>query len=378
MSCPYEKICGGCLFRELSEEDYRRQKIATFEKIISNINQKDISIGEPVFIGDGARRRAEFSFECKRGKIILGYNQRQTHEIVDISACLLLCEKINQLLPKLRNFLSELCSISITKKEKGGKRRNISVQKGQIFLTSCANGVDISLETAENPEFDHRLLVADLVNNNSEIIRFSWKNNKGFSETIVQKASPFINIAGYQIKIPSATFLQASEQSEKALIDLVQKYIGDLSGNIADLFCGIGTFSYPLAKNIKNKITAVDSSKELLAEFQKNVNLNEIPNIKIMERNLFKYPLEGEELKGFSAVVFDPPRAGAVAQTKALAELKYEEKPQKIVAVSCNPHTFVNDANILLSGGYNIKEVTPVDQFAYSNHMELVSLFEKR
>lgn len=378
MSCPYEKTCGGCLFRELSEEDYRRQKIATFEKIISNINQKDISIGEPVFIGDGARRRAEFSFEYRRGKIILGYNQRQTHEIVDISACLLLCEKINQLLPKLRDFLSELCSISITKKEKGGKRRNISVQKGQIFLTSCANGVDISLETAENPEFDHRLLVADFVNNNSQIIRFSWKNAKGFSETIVQKASPFINIADYQIKIPSATFLQASDQSEKALIDLVQKYIGDLSGNIADLFCGIGTFSYPLARNIKNKITAVDSSKELLAEFQKNVNLNEIPNIKIIERNLFKYPLDGEELKGFSAVVFDPPRAGAASQAKALAELKYEEKPQKIVAVSCNPHTFVNDANILLSGGYNIKEVTPVDQFAYSNHMELVSLFEKR
>ena len=108
------------------------------------------------------------------------------------------------------------------------------------------------------------------------------------------------------------------------------------------------------------------------------MNSNEIPNIKIIERNLFKYPLDGEELKGFSAVVFDPPRAGAVAQTKALAELKYEEKPQKIVAVSCNPHTFVNDANVLLSGGYNIKEVTPVDQFAYSNHMELVSLFEKR
>lgn len=378
MSCPYEKTCGGCLFRELREEEYRRQKIATFEKIISNINQKEIAFGEPIFIGDGARRRAEFSFEYRRGKIILGYNQRQTHEIVDISACLLLCEKINQLLPKLRDFLSELCSISITKKEKGGKRRNISVQKGQIFLTSCANGVDISLETAENPEFDHRLLVADLVNNNSEIIRFSWKNAKGYSETIVQKAPPFINIAGYQIKIPSATFLQASEQSEKALIDLVQKYIGDLSGNIADLFCGIGTFSYPLAMNIKNKITAVDSSKELLAEFQKNVNLNEIPNIKIIERNLFKYPLDGEELKGFSAVVFDPPRAGAVAQTKALAELKYEEKPQKIVAVSCNPHTFVNDANVLLDGGYNIKEVTPVDQFAYSNHMELVSLFEKR
>ena len=378
MSCAYKESCGGCMFRDLSERQYRTQKIETFKKITENIAQEKVVFGEPVFIGDGTRRRAEFSFEFKHKTLIFGYNKRQTHEITDINNCKLLTDSLNLILPKVRDFLNNLCSLSLTKKERGGKRRNIVVQKGQIFLSSCANGIDISMETDENPQLEHRLMIAEFVNENPLIVRFSWKNMKGITEPIVSKAQPFINIAGYRIKIPSATFMQASEQSEKVLISLVQKYMAGTTGSIADLFCGIGTFSYPLAENIKNKITAVDLSKDLLNEFQKNINENKIPNIKILSRNLFKYPLEGDELKGFSAIVFDPPRAGASAQVRAVINLKNEEKPQKIIAVSCNPHTFVNDANILISGGYVLKEITLVDQFNYSNHTELVALFEKK
>ena len=144
-----------------------------------------------------------------------------------------------------------------------------------------------------------------------------------------------------------------------------------------DLFCGIGTFSYPLSLNIKNKITAVDSSKEALGAFNDTVKSAVIPNISVVCKNLFKYPLSGDELKGYDIVVFDPPRAGAGAQMKEIAKLEENTRPQKIVAVSCNPETFVTDANILLDCGYNIKEITIVDQFIYSPHAEVVALFEK-
>ena len=376
MICEYETYCGGCPFRTLGEKEYQKRKLETFKKIIANLAQKDLTFGEPIFIGDSTRRRAEFSFERKKGKLIFGFNARQTHEIVDIENCALLTAELNSVLPIMRKFTDELCQITTTKKE-GKKIKNYNISKGQIFLTQAQNGIDISLETAENPELNHRLLIAELINNTPQIISFSWKNQKGNSEIIAQKSAPQINIAGYNIRIPSATFLQASEQSEKALISLVLHYLEGTVGNIADLFCGIGTFSYPLSKNIKNKITAVDSSESLLGEFQKNVNILSLPNIKILKRNLFKYPLQDDELKGFSAIIFDPPRAGASAQIQALISLKNEEKPQKIVAVSCNPHTFINDANILLAGGYYIKEITMVDQFNYSNHTELVALFEK-
>lgn len=366
------------MFRHLGETEYRKSKVDTFKKIMLNLKQENISFGEPIFIGDGTRRRVEFTFEYKRGELILGFNARQTHQIVNIENCLLLTEQINNLLPTVRGFLIELCKISVTKKAKGSKLLALNIQSGQIFITQAANGIDICLETTQNPELDHRFLIAELVNQNQQILRFSWKNSKGLNEIIAQKSEPFITIAGHRIKIPSATFLQASEQSEKTLTDLVLKYAGETNGNVADLFCGIGTFSYPLANNIKNKITAIDASGELLDEFQKNINFLMIPNIKIQKRNLFKYPLEGDELKGFSLVVFDPPRAGAKEQVTAISKLGFEEKPQKIVAVSCNPHTFINDANILLSSGYEIKEITMVDQFNYSNHTELAALFEKK
>ena len=90
---------------------------------------------------------------------------------------------------------------------------------------------------------------------------------------------------------------------------------------------------------------------------------------------VFKYPLDKNELKDFSAIVFDPPRAGASAQCKEIASAPV--KPEIIVAVSCNPATFVNDAKMLISGGYNLKEVTMVDQFIYSDHSELVAFFTK-
>lgn len=377
MTCPYIENCGGCPFRRLGENEYRKTKIATFEKIVANLNQKNITFGEPIFIGDNTRRRAEFSFEWRKGNLIFGFNARQTHEIVDIQKCALLDERLNNILPTIRDFLIQLRRISITQKAKGKKLITSNIRTGQIFLTCCANGIDINLEIAENLVLDHRLLIAELLNDNLQIISFSCKNPHGQTEIIAQKSAPFINIADRQIRIPSATFLQASEQSEAALIGLVTQYAKDVSGNIADLFCGIGTFSYPLATEIKNKITAVDSSEDLLREFQNNINRLTIPNIKIIKRNLFKYPLQGDELKGFSLIVFDPPRAGAAEQIRKIVELENAEKPQKIIAVSCNPHTFINDGNILLSGGYCLKQITMVDQFNYSNHTELVALFEK-
>ena len=157
---------------------------------------------------------------------------------------------------------------------------------------------------------------------------------------------------------------------------MVMQYLSGVKGNIADLFCGVGTFSYLMADLPDVKIKAVDSSESLFKGFKDSVNANRIPNIEIICKNLFKYPLDSNELKEFSAVVFDPPRAGAKAVCAELAAA--ENKPAVVVAVSCNPATFVNDADKLIEGGYNLAEITMVDQFVYSNHSELVACFTKR
>ena len=220
------------------------------------------------------------------------------------------------------------------------------------------------------------MIIFEWVQSEDKVIRISHRRkNFAPSEPLIEKTKPQIQISGYNIYIPAGTFLQASDAGEKALINLVLKYLGDTRGKIADLFCGVGTFTYPLAALKDNKIISVDSSHDLLDGFRKSVNANMLSNVEIIERNLFKYPLEGNELCGFSAIIFDPPRAGAIAQVQAIANLNSKDLPAKIIAVSCNPHSFIKDAEILLSVGYEISEITLVDQFAYSNHSELVALF---
>ena len=377
MSCPYQNICGGCPLRTMSIEKYRQYKIERFEHIAAVVAQNEIAFGTPVFVADGCRRRAEMTFQYKKGRIILGFNAAQSHEIIDIEKCAALTEKINAVLPKIREFLVRFCSIKTTEKIKT-KFIVSQITQGEIRLTQAANGIDVLLETDGKITLEHRMEICDFANNTPEVVRVSAGAKNKMPETIVEKAKPCINIGGKSVFIPAGTFLQASQEGQNALVGLVLKYIGDLSGNIADLFCGVGTFSYPLSANIKNKITAIDSSAELLNGFRQTVNFLTIPNIKIVQKNLFKYPLDVDELKEFDAVVFDPPRAGAAAQVKQIALMNEADKPQKIVAVSCNPHTFVNDANTLVQNGYYLKEMTMVDQFVYAEHFELVACFEKR
>ena len=186
------------------------------------------------------------------------------------------------------------------------------------------------------------------------------------------------NFNGVPLWIRPQSFFQTNPTVASALYATARDWVRALNiHHMWDLFCGVGTFSYPLSALPGTRIFAADSSVALLDGFRRSINKNMIANVEIVVKNLFKYPLDTSELKGFAAVVFDPPRAGAEAQAAQLAALPEADRPAKIIAVSCNPHSFVRDANILLSGGYKLAEVTIVDQFVYSNHSELVALFTK-
>lgn len=376
MSCPFQNVCGGCLFRHLSPEEYQAQKTEDFKRIISGLNQPEIRLGEPVFIGDNTRRRASIAFLYNKGRLTLGFNQRQSDVLVDIQNCALLTPKLNANLDNLRRLLHEVCSSPITLSAKKGRKASVSyIKKGDVWLCEADNGIDVVLEFPETLTLEHRMLLFELAQGFADIIRISHRTSASdLVEPIIEKAKPVIKMGQYDVFIPAGTFLQASKASEAALVGLVQKYLGTTTGRIADLFCGVGTFSYPLAQNKNNQITAVDSSKSLLAGFRQSVHKNMIPNIEIIEKNLFKYPLDEKEISSFDAVIFDPPRAGAAAQVEKIASAV--RKPARLVAVSCNPHSFVKDANVLLSAGYKIGEITLVDQFSYSNHSELVAVFE--
>ena len=377
MVCHNQQICGGCVHRSLAEDEYRHLKIDSLNKVLSTLSQKNIPMGEPIFIGDGVRRRATLAFLCQKGKIILGFNRFHSNEIINVDACPLLLPAINSLLPSLSTLLSELCSVRYSQNSKKNKKSvMITITQGDVHICAVANGLDIVLECDVELNLEHKMIIFEWAQTTDNVIRISHRRKAfGQSEPLIEKTKPQVVIGNCNVYIPAGTFLQASEAGEKALVNLVLKYLGDTKGKIADLFCGVGTFTYQLSVAKDNKIIAVDSSYELLEGFRKSVNGNMLSNVEILERNLFKYPLEEKELYGFSAIVFDPPRAGAEAQVKAIAKLSDDNLPKKVIAVSCNPHSFVKDAEILLVRGYEIVEITLVDQFAYSNHSELVALF---
>lgn len=378
MSCDFQDRCGGCIYRNLSWEDYQKKKIAAVTYILQNLPSADFKFSAPCFVGDGQRRRAAFAFEYKKGKLAFGFNEQKSDNLVNISSCALLTPKINANLENLKTLAAEICKIPLPVLKRGKKIGENKLGGGDILVCEADNGLDVVLEFKQELNLDYRMALFELAQQFPDIIRISHRlSENDRPETVIEKSKPYIEIAGYPVYIPAGTFLQASKASEQILIEIVLRYIGETAGCIADLFCGVGTFSYPLSKNAANKITAVDSSKSLLDGFRQSVNKNMIPNIEIVEKNLFKYPLDEKELKGFDVIVFDPPRAGASAQVQKLAALPEADRPEKIIAVSCNPHSFVKDAGVLMQAGYKLKEVTLVDQFTYSNHSELVALFTK-
>jgi 23S rRNA (uracil1939-C5)-methyltransferase len=190
-------------------------------------------------------------------------------------------------------------------------------------------------------------------------------------EIVLQSRAPAIKMGRALVEIPIASFLQATTMAEQTLAKLVVEGVG-AAKSVADLFCGLGPFTLRLAETAR--VFAADSDKAGIAALQNAVRHTQgLKPVAATYRDLFREPLVATELNAHEAVVFDPPRAGAEAQSRELAK----SKVKTVVAVSCEPRTFARDAAILIAGGYRLDTLTPVDQFAWSQHVELVGVFRR-
>jgi 23S rRNA (uracil1939-C5)-methyltransferase len=188
-------------------------------------------------------------------------------------------------------------------------------------------------------------------------------------ELVLMRNSPTIAIGAAQVTLPPGSFLQATAAGEEALAALVTGHC-QRAKHIADLFCGVGPFALRLAA--KSRVSAFDSDAGAIAALRKTAtSTSGLKPIKAEARDLFRRPLMPPELRDYEAIVFDPPRQGAQAQVLQLAASKIP----MVVAVSCNVATFARDARILVDGGYKLEQVTPVDQFRHTPHVELVARF---
>jgi 23S rRNA (uracil1939-C5)-methyltransferase len=188
-------------------------------------------------------------------------------------------------------------------------------------------------------------------------------------EVLVERRPVRIVMGDVPVPLPPGAFLQATAEGEAALREFVCEAAAG-ARRVADLYAGIGTFTFPLAK-AGAKVHAIDSGKAETAAIEAAARAALLPGVTAEMRDLDKRPLDPGALSPFDAVVFDPPRAGAPAQADELAA----SKARRVIAVSCNPATFARDAKLLLEGGYRLARLRPVDQFLWSTHLELAALF---
>src|SRR5690606_32191977 len=182
---------------------------------------------------------------------------------------------------------------------------------------------------------------------------------------------PIVRLGAATVALPPGAFLQATPQAEAAMAAFVRA-AADGAEKIADLYCGVGTFTFRLAEIAP--VYAADGAAEAVAALASAVGT--APGLKgvIAEaRDLVRRPVLAEELKRIDVVVFDPPRAGALEQSQEIAR----SGVSRVIGVSCNPATFARDARVLIDAGFRLARVLPVDQFLWSPHIELVGLFER-
>jgi 23S rRNA (uracil1939-C5)-methyltransferase len=176
-----------------------------------------------------------------------------------------------------------------------------------------------------------------------------------------------ITLSGVAVPFPSGAFLQATQDGEAALVGAAREWLAGANA-IADLFSGLGTFAFALAGPAK--VLAAEAARDAHLACRMAVGTSGRP-VEALHRDLFRNPLQPDELNRFDGVVLDPPRAGARDQVALLAE----STVGRIVYISCNPSSWARDAAMLVEGGYRLEELRPVGQFRWSTHVELASLF---
>jgi 23S rRNA (uracil1939-C5)-methyltransferase len=342
--CRHFPECGGCQLQHADDEAYRGYLGSRIETALAQHDLKT-EIRDAYLSPPNSRRRATLRALKVGQGAVLGFNAEKSHRIIDMRECHILRPELFALVAPMRRLLAGLLPA----------RRTAEVQ-----LTLVDQGADLllknvaveglqAIEALGTFAADHRLarLAVD----------------QGLGPEILYEPQPAtVTLAGVPVGFPPAAFLQATADGEAALVGTVKEAIG-AAERIADLFAGLGTFTLSTGA-----VYAAEASRDAAAALKRAA-----PRSTVEHRDLYRRPLDAEELSRFNAVILDPPRAGAFEQVAALARWSVPA----IAYVSCNPATFARDAKTLADGGYKLEWVRPVGQFRWSTHVELAACFSR-
>ena len=349
--CKHFGHCGGCAMQHWSLAEYHIWKRSLVVEALAQAGL--IAPVDEVIIDAHGQGRRRATLHARRGNndiLEVGFTAPRAHHIVAIDRCPILA-------PGLDGAVAAAWAIAEALKP---AKKPLDIQ-----VTATDSGMDMDVR-GSGPLSSQRTTTLAGIAAKHNLARLTRHG-----ELVAQSAQPLLKVGRAHVALPPGAFLQATAEGEAALARLVLGHAGEAK-RVADLFAGIGTFALRLAE--RARVTAADSEASAVKALERAAAT--APGLKAVEaktRDLFRRPFMAAELKTYDAVVFDPPRQGAEAQARELAQ----SKVPIVVAVSCDAATFARDATLLVGGGYKLASVTPVDQFRYSAHVELVGKFER-
>ncbi|MGX0481363.1 23S rRNA (uracil1939-C5)-methyltransferase [Staphylococcus pasteuri] len=380
--CVYYDKCGGC---QLQHMTYQAQLTMKKEQVINLFHRKgsfnDTVIHDTVGMEDPWRYRNKSQIPIglnndKKPK--MGFYRQRSHDIIDMDSCLIQDEKHQQVMNDVKQLISELNISVYNEKTKKGLLRHLVVRTGHY-----TNQMMIILVTNGKAFKQANQLVEALVKLHPNVTSIKQNINDAHSNVIMGRKSITLygtdeiedKLSEITFNISDQSFYQVNSHQTEKLYNQALEY-AQLTGNeiVLDTYCGIGTIGLYMAGKSKH-VYGVEVVPSAIKDAEENATINQLENTTFVcgkaEEVILKWKAEGIRP---DVVMVDPPRKGCDETfIKTLLELN----PKRIVYISCNPSTQQRDAQ-LLSQQYDLKEITPVDMFPQTTHIETVALFERK
>lgn len=353
-ACRHFGRCGGCQLQHWREQPYLDWKRAQVEDALSKRGLGGAVVEPTVAAWGQGRRRAAFHAARQNGQVRIGFIERGGARLTPITQCPVLAPPLEALALKL----APLAELTLP------ARGEITIH---CLLTDT--GIDVAVKGAGRADLLHRAALEALsaVAEQLDLARLSVDG-----EPIVERKKPLLRMGKTLVAPPPGAFLQPTAAGEEALAGLALEALTGAS-RVIDLFSGIGTFALRIAEQAE--VLAAETDAEMLAALKKAADGagGALKEVTTLRRDLLRTPMSSLEMKKFDGAVIDPPRSGARLQAEQIARAPI----RKLAYVSCDPASFARDVKVLIEHGFTLTKITPVDQFRWSPHVEVVGAMER-
>ncbi len=362
--CAHFGTCGGCDLQHLSLAGQRRHKQAVLRELLAR--QGIAPDGEPELLaaaGEGYRRRARLGVKVDaEGRVHLGFRARHSHRLVDLDDCPILVPALAALLAPLHRHLADL---------------EAPRQVGHLELSESDAGVTLVVRQLREHDADTQLWREFALARGLHLARWVGRESPRFEWlTPAPDLHGHLDVGERSLRLGFAPgdFLQANEAINQRMVTEALAWLAPLAPGerVLDLFAGVGNFSLPLAA-LGARVTAVEGSPAMVERLADNARRNAL-EVTARQADLSRAEAAVAlcEAPGLRQVLLDPPRDGAEAVCRALAE----RPVPRVLYVSCDPATLARDAAHLVQAGYVIRRWAVVDMFAHTAHLESMLLLE--